>query len=137
MKQHVSVITLGIRDMNRAKKFYCEGLGWAPHHESPGYWLSFSLNGKSLELGLTPWEGLAGDAGAAAEGSGFRGVTLSYVVQSEKRVDEVLEEVRRAGGTITRAAQSTHGYYSGYFSDPEGYLWKVVTGPGMQAFSAE
>jgi uncharacterized protein len=137
MKQHVSVITLGIRDMNRAKMFYGEGLGWKIHHESPGYWLSFSLNGGTSELGLTPWEMLASDAGASTEGSGFRGVTLSYVVQSEQRVAEVLEEARRAGGTIARATQTQHGYTSGYFADPEGYLWKVVAGPGLQALAGE
>ena len=137
MKQHVSVITLGIRDMNRAKKFYGEGLGWKINHESPGYWLSFRLNGGSMELGLTPWDMLAGDAGGSAEGTGFRGVTLSYVVQSEQRVAEVLEEARRAGGSVTRPIQTQHGYTSGYFADPEGYLWKVVTGPGLQALAGE
>lgn len=137
MKPHASVITLGARDMNQVKKFYNEGLGWPVHHESAGYWLSFSLNDKALELAFTPWQALAQDAGASADGSGFRGVTLSYVVQSEKRVDEVLEQARRAGGAISRPTQNTHGYYSGYFTDPEGYHWKVVTGPGMQAFAAE
>jgi catechol 2,3-dioxygenase-like lactoylglutathione lyase family enzyme len=137
MKQHMSVITLGVRDMNRAKKFYGEGLGWAVHHESPGYWLSFSLNNKSLELGFTPWDALASDAGSSKDGSGFRGLTLSYVVSSKTRVDEVLEEAKRAGGNVAKAPSETHGYYSGYFADPEGYLWKVVTGPGMDAFVAE
>ena len=137
MKQHTGVITLGVRDMNRAKKFYGEGLGWKVHHESQGYWLSFSLNNGTLEFGLTPWDALAGDAGATPDGSGFRGITLSYVVRSPKRVDEVLEEAKRAGGTIARPAKDMHGYYSGYFADPEGYLWKVVTGPGMEALAAE
>jgi predicted enzyme related to lactoylglutathione lyase len=137
MKPHASVLTLGARDMNKVKKFYNEGLGWPVHHESPGYWLSFSLNNQALEFAFTPWQALAQDAGSSAEGSGFRGVTLSYVVQSDKRVDEVLEQAQRAGGTISRPTQNTHGYYSGYFTDPEGYHWKVVTGPGMQAFAAE
>ena len=137
MKQHASVITLGVRDMNRAKKFYCEGLGWGIHHEAQGYWLSFSLNNKSLELAFTPWDARAADAATSAEGTGFRGVTLSYVVQSRQRVDEVLEEAKRAGGNIAKPGQEVHGYYNGYFTDPEGYLWKVVTGPGMQAFAAE
>lgn len=137
MKQHVSVITLGIRDMNRAKKFYGEGLGWKVHHESPGYWLSFSLNNGAQELGLTPWEMLASDAGTSAEGSGFRGVTLSYAVSSKQRVEEVLEEAKRAGGSVVRPAQEAHGYTSGYFADPEGYLWKVVSGPGLERLAAE
>jgi len=53
MKAHASVITLGARDMNRVKKFYNEGLGWAVHHEAPGYWLSFSLNNQALEFAFT------------------------------------------------------------------------------------
>jgi uncharacterized protein len=137
MKQHVSVITLGVRDMNTVKKFYGEGLGWKVHHEGGGQWISFSVNNQTLEVGFTPWESLATDAGSSTDGSGFRGVTLSYVVSSEQRVDQVLEEAKRAGGKITRQTQNTYGYYSGYFADPEGYLWKVVSGPGMEAFVAE
>jgi predicted enzyme related to lactoylglutathione lyase len=137
MKQHVSVITLGARDMNNVKKFYGEGLGWKVHHEAPGQWISFSVNNHTLEVGFTPWQALASDAGSSPDGNGFRGVTLSYVVGSEKRVDEVLEEATRAGGKIARPTQNTYGYYSGYFTEPEGYLWKVVTGPGMDAFKAE
>ena len=130
---HVSVITLGVRDLNRAKKFYSEGLGW-PIQQAQGPWVCFSLGDGSSALGLFPWEALAGDAGVAADGSGFRGITLSYVVCSEARVDAVLAEAERAGGKIAKPAQRAQwGGYFGYFADPDGYLWKAAVGAGFAA----
>jgi uncharacterized glyoxalase superfamily protein PhnB len=71
-----------------------------------------------------------------AEGSGFRGVTLSYNVRSEDRVDEVLAEASDAGATITRPAERTlWGGYSGAFTDPEGHVWEVATGATKLPFS--
>jgi predicted enzyme related to lactoylglutathione lyase len=134
MKPHVSVITLGVRDLNRAKQFYSEGLGW-PIQQEQGPWVCFSLGNGSSALGLYPWDALADDAGVPAIGSGFRGVTLSLVVRPEERVEAVLAEAERAGGKIAKAAQRVPwGGYFGYFADPDGYLWKVVAGA---AFAAE
>ena len=97
MKPHVSVITLGVRDMNRAKQFYSEGLGW-PIQQDYGQWVSFSLGNGSSALGLYAWDTLADDAGVApGRAGGFRGVTLSYIVGSDERVDAVLAEAERAG----------------------------------------
>jgi len=137
MKPHVSVITLGVRDLDQAKRFYSEGLGW-PIQQEAGPWVSFSLGDGSSSLGLYPWDALADDAGVPADGSGFRGMTLSYVVRSEERVDAVLAEAERAGGTIARPAEKAPwGGYFGYFADPDGYLWKVASGGGDQPFNAE
>src|SRR5262245_37627104 len=137
MNAHVSVITLGVRDLKRAKQFYHEGLGW-PILQEAGPWLAFSLGDGSSVLGLFPWEALAQDAGVPADGSGFRGVTLSYLVRSNERVDAVMDEAKRAGGTIAKAAQQAQwGGYFGYFADPDGYLWKVASGAGDQPFVAE
>jgi uncharacterized protein len=134
MNPHVSIITLGVRDLNRAKQFYSEGLGW-PIQQEQGPWVCFSLGNGSSALGLYPWDALADDAGVAANGSGFRGITLSYIVRSEERVDAVLAEAERAGGKIAKPAQrAPWGGYFGYFTDPDGYLWKVVAGA---AFAAE
>lgn len=128
MKPHVSGITLGVRDMNRAKQFYGAGLGW-PIKQEQGEWVSFSFGNGSSALGLFPWDKLADDAGVPAEGNGFRGITLSYIVRSEERVDAVLAEAKRAGGKIAKAAQrASWGGYFGYFADPDGYLWKVGAG---------
>jgi uncharacterized protein len=73
----------------------------------------------------------------AADGSGFRGVTLSYIVRSEDRVEGVLAEAKRAGGKIAKPAErQPWGGSSGYLTDPDGYLWKVAAGGGEQ-FAAE
>ena len=72
----------------------------------------------------------------AADGRGFRGVTLAYNVHSQERVDEVLAEAAVAGATITKAPTPTEwGGYSGYFADPEGQLWEVATGATQLPFS--
>jgi len=137
MKAHVSGITLGVRDLKRAKQFYSEGLG-GPIQQEQGEWVSFSLGNGSSALGLYPWDALAGDAGVAAEGSGFRGITLSYIVRSEDRVDAVLAQAKRAGGKIAKPAQrGSWGGYFGYFADPDGYLWKVALGAAQDPSAAE
>ena len=88
MNPHVSVITLGVRDLPRAKRFYHDHLGWPVQQEDEN-WVCFLLGGGSTALALYPWDALAEDAGVAVGGSGFRGVTLAYVVRSDDRVDEV------------------------------------------------
>jgi catechol 2,3-dioxygenase-like lactoylglutathione lyase family enzyme len=135
MNPHVSVITLGVRDLNRAKQFYSQGLGW-PIQQEDDNWVCFSLGGGSSALALYPWDELADDARVAADGSGFRGVTLSYNVRSEERVDAVLAEAEHAGGKIGKPAERTSwGGYGGYFADPEGHLWEVATGAIRLPFS--
>jgi uncharacterized protein len=135
MNAYVSVITLGVRDLPRSRRFYAEQLGWAVQQEDDN-WVCFLLGDGSTALALYPWDELAEDAGVADDGSGFRGVTLAYNVRSEERVDEVLAEAERAGAAIARPAQRTGwGGYSGYFADPEGYLWEVATGATQLPFA--
>jgi predicted enzyme related to lactoylglutathione lyase len=136
MKPHISVTTLGVRDLNRAKQFYGEGLGW-PVLQAQGPWVCFGL-GKTSALGLLPLEALAADAGVPAEGSGFHGITFSYIVRSNERVDALLARAERAGARITQPAQAgAWGGYYGCFADPDGYIWKVTVGAGEQPFAAE
>ena len=135
MNPHISAITLGVKDLAKAKQFYGKGLGWTAYQDYP-QWVAFSINNGSSGLGLLAWDSLAGDAGVPAEGNGFRGVTLSYLVRSEERVAEVLAEAERAGGKIVKAAERAQwGGTSGYFADPDGYLWKVASGSGQQPFA--
>ena len=135
MNPHVAVITLGVRDLGRARRFYHEGLGW-PIQQEDDNWVCFSLGGGSSALALYPWEELAEDATVPAEGSGFRGVTLAHNVRSKERVDAILAEAERAGGTVVKPARPTSwGGYGGYFADPEGYLWEVATGATQLPFS--
>jgi uncharacterized protein len=135
MNPHISAITLGVKDLSRAKQFYGKGLGWPTHQDYP-QWVAFGINGGGSMLGLYTWDALAADAGVAADGTGFRGVTLSYLVRSEERVAAVLSEAERAGGRIVKPAErSQWGGASGYFADPDGYLWKVASGNGQQSFA--
>jgi uncharacterized protein len=128
MNAHISGVQLGVADLNRAKQFYSEGLGWPIDIDQP-YFVSFAPKNGSSALGLYPRAFLANDAGVAPDGSGFSGITFSYIVRSDDRVDAVLAEADRAGGTIVKPVQhAAWGGYFGYFADPDGYLWKVVTG---------
>jgi uncharacterized protein len=136
VKPHIALIGLGVRDFEKARRFYSEGLGW-PIQQEQGQWVCFSLGDGSSALTLYPWDELAAEAGLpVAASSGFRGVTFAYNVRTEKRVDEVLAEAERAGGTITKSPERTSwGGYSGYFTDPEGHLWEVATGASELPFS--
>jgi uncharacterized protein len=125
VRQHVSIITLGVRDVGRARTFY-ERLGWEVTAQE-NEWISFKFGDGSSALALYPWDGLAGDAGMSADGAGFRGVTLAYGVGSEKRVDEIMGDAARAGAMIVKPAGETFwGGYNGYFADPDDHLWEVV-----------
>ena len=128
MNPHISVLTLGVDDIDRAKEFYNKGLGW-PIQQDHGQFVSFAPTAGSSALALYPREVLAADAGLSSEGSGYRSFMLSYIVQSNNRVDAVLNEAEAAGATIVKPAQSAQwGGYFGYFADPDGNLWKVVSG---------
>jgi catechol 2,3-dioxygenase-like lactoylglutathione lyase family enzyme len=132
MHPHVNIITLGVSDLDRAKQFYHEGLGW-PLEVEQGHFASFAPANGTSALALYPRAVLADDAGVPPEGSGFHGITLSYVVGSQERVDAVLAQAERAGAQIAKPAQRARwGGYFGYFADPDGYLWKVVVGAGQQ-----
>jgi hypothetical protein len=128
MRQKFSVITLGVNDFNRALNFYEKGLGWKKSSASQGDIAFFSLGG--MALALYPKHLLAEDATVSPEGKGFSGITISHNAKSEKEVDEVLAEVKKLGATIVKPAQKVFwGGYSGYFRDPEGYLFEVAFNP--------
>jgi catechol 2,3-dioxygenase-like lactoylglutathione lyase family enzyme len=123
----VTAIMLGVEDLARSKKFYAEGLGCAIAQDYPQF-VSFNLGDGSSSLALYEREAAAQDAGVSSEGSGFRGVSFHYVVPSSEAVDEVMANATAAGGEIVKeAAGSQWGGYFGYFSDPDGYLWKVAS----------
>jgi uncharacterized protein len=129
------VITLGVSDLQRARAFYHEGLGW-PIQQQDHNWVCFLLAGGRSALALYPWDELADDARVPADGSGFRGVTLAHNVRSRERVEAVLAEAESAGGTIVKpAGETSWGGYGGYFADPDGYLWEIATGATQLPFS--
>ena len=135
MEPRVSVITLGVRDLARAREFYVERLGW-PVQQEDDNWVCIILGNGDTAFTLYPWDELAEDARVPPDGDGFRGVTFAYNVRSQERVDEVLAEAEAAGGSIVKHAQPTFwGGYGGYFADPEGYLWEVATGATQLPFA--
>ncbi|SFN31416.1 MULTISPECIES: VOC family protein [Actinomadura] len=125
MKANVSAILLAVRDMDRAKEFYTQGLGWKVQNDW-GISVFFETDG-ATPVGFYGREGLAEQVGTSPEGSGFSGLVLTYVVRSEARVDEVLEEARKAGATILKpAGKLPWGGYGGSFADPDGYIWNLA-----------
>jgi catechol 2,3-dioxygenase-like lactoylglutathione lyase family enzyme len=123
----VTAIMIGVEDLARSKKFYGEGLGCAIAQDYPNF-VSFNLGDGSSSLALYEREAAARDAGVSPEGSGFRGVSFHYIVPSSAEVDEVMGKAQAAGGAVVKpAAASQWGGYFGYFSDPDGYLWKVAS----------
>jgi len=122
----VTAVMLGVKDLARSKKFYGEGLGGTIDKDYPTF-VSVSL-GDGSSLALYEREAAAQDAGVSAEGSGFTGISFHYIVTSRQTVDEVIGSAVAAGGEVVKeAAAAQWGGYSGYFSDPDGYLWKVAT----------
>jgi uncharacterized protein len=127
MALQATAIMLGVKDLARSKKFYGEGLGCTIDQDYPVF-VSFSLGAGSSSLALYEREAAAQDAGVSAEGSGFTGISFHYIVASRETVDEVLASAVAAGGVVVKeAADAQWGGYSGYFADPDGFLWKVAT----------
>ena len=127
MDKRLGTLTLGVRDLARARTFYEEGLGWSRdggEHDIAFY----QLNG--MVLGLYEWPKLAADAGVNEAGTGFRGVTLAYCVHEPDEIERVLAEAKAAGATILVDARDTFwGGRDGYFADPDGHLWEVQWNP--------
>lgn len=127
MKPHISMITLGVSDLIRSAAFYRDGLGLPANEDFPGV-VFFQLKGAWLSL--YPLAELAADAKASGQSEGFGGFTLAHNVASREEVDAVMEQARNAGARISRTAHETDwGGYSGYFADPDGYLWEVAWNP--------
>ena len=127
MKPRISMLTLGVTDLAKSVRFYEQGLG-LPRMESPPEVAFFTLNG--TWLGLFGREALAEDAWVSAEGSGFAGIAIAHNVDSESAVDDVLAQAVAAGARLVKPGQKVFwGGYSGYFADPDGYLWEVAHNP--------
>ena len=129
MEQRLSLITLGVQDLKKARAFY-DALGWqiANDDKEAESVVAYNLNG--MALGLYPWSKLAEDADVPQEGQGFRGVAIAYNVRAKEEVARVLAEAENAGGKIVKPAEDVFwGGHSGYFSDPDGHLWEVAYNP--------
>ena len=126
MDQRVSVVTLGVGDLDRAQRFY-DTLGWRRTGADDDV-VFYQAGG--LVLALWSRESLAEDS-AVTDGGGWGGVTLAHNVGSPAEVDAVVDEARAAGATIGREPAATFwGGYSGVFIDPDGHPWEVAHNPG-------
>ncbi|MCW2725555.1 MAG: glyoxalase [Frankiales bacterium] len=128
MEQRISLVTLGVRDLARARRFY-ERLGWT------GQTVSGTVFVQVGAMALVLWgrEELARDAGIVdAQTDGFGGVALAQNVRSRTDVDDIVEAALEAGATVTRPPGETfYGGYAGYFTDPDGHVWEIAHNPGF------
>ena len=126
MSLQANAIMIGVKDLARSKRFYGEGLGCAIEQDYPNF-VSFNLGEGSSSLALYEREAAARDAGVSSEGSGYRGVSFHYIVPSTDAVDDVMRQAAATGGAVVKEAAPAQWGYFGYFSDPDGYLWKVAS----------
>jgi predicted lactoylglutathione lyase len=128
MEQRISLITLGVADLSRARTFY-EQLGWRGQESAETVF--FQAGGQAVVL----WgrANLAEDSGIVDDGAdGFGGLTLAHNVRSREEVDEVVGEAEAAGAAVTkRPGETFYGGYAGCFADPDGHVWEIAYNPGF------
>lgn len=125
MKQHLHLVTLGVRDFEASRKFYREILGWKPSSSSSDDTTFFQAGG--VVLSIYQREKLAEDALVDPEGHGFGGFTLAYNAESEAEVDEIISDLKSKGVKILKEPQKVFwGGYNSYFADPDGNCWEVA-----------
>jgi catechol 2,3-dioxygenase-like lactoylglutathione lyase family enzyme len=136
MKPRITLITLGVDDLDRAVRFYRDGLGW----QTPGIVgtefehgaVAFFELQSGLSLALWPRASLAHDTGLPRGTPSTTDVCLAHNVASRPEVDEILAQVKSAGGRIVKPALDTFwGGYAGYFQDPDQHLWEVAWNPQL------
>lgn len=127
MQQQLSVITLGVDDPDRARRFYEDGFGWTPVFRLPGEIVFFQMNG--FVLGLWRRAALADDSNRPNE-AGSGAFALAHNVASAADVQPVLDRLAAAGGRILRNAEAPpHGGMRGYVADPDGHAWEIAHNP--------
>jgi len=136
MEQRLTVLTLGVDDLERALAFYRDGLGWTTPgiigREFPHGAVAFFDLQPGLKLALFAREDLAHDAGIKPTPPSATEFSLGYNVRNTQDVDAAMERARKAGATIIKPAQATFwGGYAGYFADPDGHLWEVIFNPSL------
>jgi uncharacterized protein len=137
MKPRITVITLGVNDLEKAVGFYRDGLGFPTQgiigtEFEYGSVAFFDLQ-DGLKLALWPRTSIAHDANIPIQPPSSTEITLGHNVGSKEEVDDLVEHARKAGATIVKSAQETFfGGYSGYFQDLDGHLWEVVWNPQLE-----
>ncbi|RCK30866.1 glyoxalase [Thalassospira xiamenensis] len=130
MDQRVSLITLGVADLDRSRRFYEDGLGWKVTQMVEGQVVFYQLS-NGLALGLFGRDDLIKDGLFDDDtGARFAGLTIAYNTRDEAEVDAVMAEAEKAGAVIQKPAEKVFwGGYSGYFRDPDGHAWEVAYNP--------
>ena len=137
MKPRITLVTLGVDDLERAVAFYRDGLGLATEgiigtQFEHGAVAFFELEG-GFKLALWPRNSLAHDSKLPVGPASATEFSLAHNVSSKTEVDAVMEQARRAGAVIVKSAQDTfYGGYAGYFQDPDGHLWEIACNPAWQ-----
>lgn len=128
MKPAIHVVTLGVKDIAKARRFYEVGLGLKASLASNEHFIVFHMNG--MALCLYPERSIAEDAMQSFVEPGFRGVSLAHNVSSKSEVKQVLDCAASAGAKIVKQAQDVFwGGHSGYFADLDGHFWEVAWNP--------
>jgi catechol 2,3-dioxygenase-like lactoylglutathione lyase family enzyme len=136
MKPRISLLTIGVDDLERSLRFYRDGLGFPSpgivgtefEHGAVAF---FDLAG-GLKLAAWRRDDLAHDSGLPKSGAAPTNFCIAHNVRNEREVDAVMEEARKAGAHIVKPAQKTFfGGYAGYFQDPDGHLWEVTFNPAL------
>lgn len=131
VRQKLNIITLGVKDLEKALEFYERGLGWKRSVASQGDIVFFPLGG--IILALYPYHLLAEDITINDDGKGFAGITLAINTKSENETDDIFTLVQSLGATILKPAQKVFwGGYSGYFKDLDGHIFEVAFNPFVQ-----
>lgn len=134
MKARITLLTLGVDDLERAVRFYRDGLGWKTdgiigkefEHGAVAF---FDLAG-GLRLALWSRNSLAHDAGLPLGATSATEFSIGHNVNSRAEVDAAMQRARRAGADVVKPARETFwGGYAGYFKDPDGHLWEVAWNP--------
>ena len=137
MEARITVLTLGVEDLEVSLAFYRDGLGFSTEgiigtEFEHGAVAFFKLQ-PGLQLAIWKWQDIAHDAHVELSPQSPANMTIGHNVRSKKEVDTVLEQAKNAGAVITVAGHDTFwGGYSGYFQDPDGHLWEVVWNPQME-----
>jgi uncharacterized protein len=136
MKPRITLITLGVDDLERSMRFYRDGMGWPTQgiigtEFEHGAVAFFDLQ-PGLKLALWAQANIAHDTGLPATPRSPTSFTVAQNVRSKAEVDQVMVQARTAGATIVKAAQDTfYGGYAGYFQDLDGHLWEIAFNPAM------
>ena len=138
MQPRVTLLTLGVDDLERAVAFYRDGLGFATQgiigKEFENGAVAFFNLESGLKLALWPRRSLAADTGLALQPRSATDLSIGHNVASQQEVDSVMRQAALAGATIVKPAHTTfYGGYAGYFQDPDGHLWEVSFNPGFAA----